>query len=191
MSGARFALKERPLAGAFEVALDAYRDERGTLLRAFDGDVMAAAGVSFSLMQHVVHTTAQRNVVRGLHVQAPPATEAKLIVPLAGRMFWVFVDLRRGSKTFGRWDSLELDAEAGRGLLVPRGFAHGCLSLTGNVTLSILSDQRFQPEHGAGIRWDDPEIGIAWPSLGTPPALSAEHAGYPTFRDFVARIGAL
>lgn len=184
-------LVPRPLAGAFEISVGSFRDDRGSLARIFDAQAFAAAGIAVNWVQHVVHETRHRNTMRGLHLQTPPATEAKLLAALRGRMFWAFVDLRRGSPTFGRWDSVEIDAEAGRGLYVPRGFAHGCLSLSDGVTLSILSDQPYQPEHGAGIRWNDPEIGIAWPSLGEPPRISAEHAGYPGFRDFVARCGGL
>jgi dTDP-4-dehydrorhamnose 3,5-epimerase len=192
MSGPpRLQLSPRRLAGTYEVTLNVFRDDRGSLARVFDVDAFATLGIPLNWMQHVVQETRYRNTVRGLHLQVAPATESKLIIPLSGRIFWAFVDVRRGSPTFGRWDAVEIDAEAGRGVFVPRGFAHGGLSLTDGVSLSILADNRYIPAHGIGIRWDDPDIGIEWPRLGTPPRISEEHGDYPGFRDFVSRVGGI
>lgn len=192
MSGPpRLQLVPRRLAGTYEVRLKVFRDDRGSLARVYDGDVFAAAGLKHDWIQHVIQETKQRNIVRGLHLQLAPSTEAKLLIPISGNIFWAFVDVRRGSPTFGKWDAVEVDAGAGRGLFVPRGFAHGGLSLTDDVRLSIMADNRYVPADGIGVRWDDPEIGIAWPALGSQPAISAEHAGYAPFRDFVAKVGGL
>jgi dTDP-4-dehydrorhamnose 3,5-epimerase len=102
-------------------------------------------------------------VLRGLHFQRDPAAVAKLVGVASGRLFDVAVDLRPGSPTFGRWVGEELSAENGRLMFVPEGFAHGFVALEDETIATYLMTGEFSPEHDAGVRWDDPDIGVDWP----------------------------
>jgi dTDP-4-dehydrorhamnose 3,5-epimerase len=167
-----------------------FADERGVLTKIVaDGGFTVPA---FAAPRQILHSgTAKRGTLRGLHAQAAPFTEAKVIVSITGCMYWVSVDLRRGSTTFGRWQSFELAPEANNALYVPAGFAHGCLSLSDDVNLLILADKDFSPAHGIGIAWNDPELGVAWPLDQTKLLISEQHAAFPPFASFRERYGAL
>ena len=179
-------LRPRPLAGLWEViSPPAYGDERGSLVRTFDAEVFREAGIEVSWVQQSISFTRARGVLRGLHLQLPPYWEAKLISVLSGRMFWAAVDIREGSPTFGRWDSVTLSPEGVSGLFAARGFAHGCLSLSSECQLVIDADNYYSREHGRGIRWNDPQLGIEWPLDGRAPVLSDEHRKYPSFKTFL------
>jgi dTDP-4-dehydrorhamnose 3,5-epimerase len=184
-------LSARRLAGVFDVATDAFEDERGFIARAFDADLFQAQGIAVRWIQHNASYTTKRATLRGLHVQLAPFSETKLIWPMAGRMCWVTVDLRQDSPSFGRWEATTLDARVQKGLFVHAGFGHGCVSLSDEVALSILSDNRYSHAHGVGIRWDDPELAIDWPLEGRKPLVSAAHAAYPSFREFKAKVGGI
>jgi dTDP-4-dehydrorhamnose 3,5-epimerase len=184
-------LTARRISGVFDVATEAFQDQRGFIARAFDADLFEAQGLAVRWIQHNVSYTAKRGTLRGLHVQLAPFSETKLIWPIAGSMCWVTVDLRHQSPTFGRWDAVTLDAKAQKGLFVHAGFGHGCVSLSDEVALSILSDNRFSHKHGVGIRWDDPELAIQWPLEGRKPLVSDAHAAYATFREFKAKVGGI
>lgn len=166
-----------------------FRDVRGTLTKHFDSIVFSGLGCSHVWQQHIISTTEKAFTLRGLHIQMPPYTEAKLISAIAGQMLWVIVDLRKGSPNFRNWSSVILDGESSAGLLVPRGFAHGCMSLSDDVTLTILADNAYDSDHGVGIRWDDPDIGIDWPlPPGVKPLLSDEHANCMSFAEQIERL---
>ncbi len=181
-------LTERALPGAYEVAPQPHRDERGFLARCFDATAFRALGLAGDWRQVLHSHTAAKNTLRGLHVQTPPYTEDKLVMATAGRMFWVVVDVRAGSPTFGVWEGFDL-VPGERGLYAAAGFAHGCLALTDAVDLLICSSQEYAPEHGAGILWCDDELGIDWPLGEAAPTLSEAHAAYPSFASFRANVG--
>ena len=166
-------------------------DERGSMTK-----VVAKGGFSIppfaASPRQVLHSgTAKRGTLRGLHAQTAPYTESKVIASLSGRMYWVVVDLRRGSSTFGRWHGFELSPDGVNVLCIPPGFGHGCLSLTDDVNLTIMADRDYSPSHGVGIAWNDPEIAIAWPLSSTDFLISKEHAAFLSFADFRERHGAL
>jgi len=169
-------------------------DWRGSLTKVLADGGFTAAGFGIAPRQILHSATAQPWVLRGLHAQQRPFSEAKIIVSLGGRMFWVVVDLRAGSRSFGRWQGFELapDGAAGpAGLQVPAGFAHGCLSLSEGVEVMIVADQDFMPDHGLGIAWNDPDLSIDWPLAGRAPLLSDEHRAFGSFADFLSRCGSL
>ena len=182
---------KRKLEGMFDVRLNLLTDHRGFLARTYDADLFAAVGIHLPWLQHTLSYTERRNTLRGLHAQKSAFSEAKLLLPLSGQMFWVSVDLRKESPTFGQWDTTLLDPEKGEALYVPRGFGHGCLSMTDKVLLHIFADNRFSHEHGFGIRWDDPELAIAWPEMEEPRILSDAHLVNPGFRHFLETVGGL
>ena len=122
-------------------------------------------------------------------MQTQPFTEGKLIACLSGASFWVVVDLRRESPTFGRWDSMRLEASDGRALFVAPGFAHGCLSLCDDAALLLLADNRHSPAHGISIAWNDADIGIEWPLLEPDLIISKAHANAMSFKAFRETVG--
>ncbi len=185
-------IRPRPIDGLWEViGAPPFRDERGSLQRTYDAEAFRSAGIEVTWVEQSISSTRSPGVLRGLHLQIPPFSEAKLITILSGRMFWVAVDIRKGSPSFGRWDAVSLGPDGITGLFARRGFAHGCLSLTGDCTLLIDADNRYSREYGTGIAWDDPELAIAWPLGGRTPILSAEHRAYPGFGEFKARYGGI
>lgn len=142
--------------------------------------------------RQILHSrTTRRGTLRGLHAQKAPYTECKVIASLTGLMYWVVVDLRSNSATFGRWHGFELSPDGTNVLRVPAGFGHGCLSLTDDVNLMIMADQEYAAGHGVGIRWNDPEIGVEWPLPPDNFLISTEHAAFQSFAVFRERHGAL
>jgi dTDP-4-dehydrorhamnose 3,5-epimerase len=181
---------ETTLAGLQTVQLDRIDDARGHLVRVFDALEWAPKiGDLAGWAQVVTSFTATKNTLRGMHYQLPPFAEGKLVVPLTGSMYWASVDVRPDSPTFGRWRGETLEAVHGTALAAAPGFAHGCLSLTDDVTLLILSTQTHRADGGAGFRWDDPSVAIKWPDLGAPPHLSPAHRRLPRFDAFAEGLG--
>ncbi|CAA7614509.1 dTDP-4-dehydrorhamnose 3,5-epimerase family protein [Magnetospirillum sp. SS-4] len=175
-------IAEREIKGMFDVEVDPAADHRGWLIKPFDARPFAAAGLTAEWRQVIVQYTEHRNTLKGLHHQADPFLEAKLIAPIEGRCFWVSVDLRPGSPTFGRWGGAVLDAAKRNSLYVARGFAHGCLTLTDRVNLLICADNDYSPDHGVSIAWNDPDFAIDWPlAPGEDVVMKDEHRAAPPF----------
>lgn len=156
-------LQETPLAGAFVIETKPVGDARGFFARAFCQDTFAKAGVNFSPVQANHAASAQRGTLRGLHYQAAPHAEMKLVRCIKGAVFDVMVDMREDSSTYLQWYGAELSAENKRMLLVPEGFAHGYLTLTDDSEMYYMASAYYAPAAELGLRWDDPAIGIDWP----------------------------
>lgn len=165
------------LPGVRLVRLEPRRDERGHFARVYDSQVMAELGLHRTWLQENEALSTRRHTLRGLHFQRPPSTETKLIRCAVGRIWDVFVDLRAGSPGFGRWGAVELDAELPALLYLPAGFAHGYLTLTETTLVAYKVDARYAPEREGRVRWDDPAIGIDWPTRD--PILSPLDAAAP------------
>ena len=129
------------------------------------------------------HSRSARGVLRGLHYQLPPHAQGKLVRVVQGAVFDVAVDVRRGSPTFGEWDGVELSAENHRQLWIPPGFAHGFLVLSDVADFLYKTTDYYSPADERAVRWDDPEIGIQWPALTSPPTLSGRDSIAPLLRD--------
>ncbi|MDE2623751.1 MAG: dTDP-4-dehydrorhamnose 3,5-epimerase [Betaproteobacteria bacterium] len=138
-------------------------DARGHFVRTFCAREMAAHGINPVLAQASQSYNAERGTLRGLHFQKHPGMEDKLVRCIGGAIFDVMVDLRPGSPTFGRWTGAKLSASNGMQLYAPRGFAHGFQALTDDVTVGYHIAQFYEPQLAGGVRFDDPDIGIAWP----------------------------
>ncbi len=130
------------------------------------------------------HSLSGKNVLRGIHYQEPHP-QAKLVRVVHGDVFDVAVDLRRGSRTFGRWTGEVLSAENKRQLWIPEGFGHGFLVLSDQAEFLYKTTDYWYPEHERCIRWDDPDLAIAWPTRGEGPVVSAKDAAGRSFRDAV------
>jgi dTDP-4-dehydrorhamnose 3,5-epimerase len=165
------------LDGAFVVRSRRLSDERGYFERAFCSSEFEGANVRFDVSQVNLSYNRQRGTVRGMHWQAAPSGEQKLVRCVAGAVFDVVVDLREGSSTRYRWFGVELSAEASTALFIPTGFAHGFQTLSDDAELLYLMDGRYVPEAARGLRWDDPSIAIAWPLPAT--VISDRDAAWP------------
>jgi dTDP-4-dehydrorhamnose 3,5-epimerase len=169
-----------PLAGAVVVELEPARDERGFFARVFDRDSFRAAGLPGEFIQSSISYNLRRGTLRGMHFQAPPHEEPKLVRCSRGAIHDVIVDLRRDSPTHCRWFAVELSADNRRALYVPPGFAHGFQTLADDTEIFYAMAVAYVPGASRGVRWNDPAFGISWPI--TPPTMSERDAGYPDYR---------
>jgi dTDP-4-dehydrorhamnose 3,5-epimerase len=176
-------LHPTPLAGALVVELERLSDERGYFARTFDAAQFAAAGLEGGVVQASTSFNARAGTLRGLHYQADPHGEAKLVRVTRGACFDVIVDLRADSATFCESFAIELDAASGRAVYVPVGFAHGFQTLADDTEVLYQMSHPYVPEAARGVRFDDPAFTIAWPA--PPPGgllISARDRAFADFR---------
>jgi dTDP-4-dehydrorhamnose 3,5-epimerase len=158
-----------------------FGDARGFFFESFNRKGLEAAlGRSLEFVQDN-HSLSARNVLRGIHYQLPNP-QGKLVRVVRGEVFDVAVDLRRNSPTFGRWVGETLSAENRRQLWIPEGFGHGFLVLSAEAEFLYKTTDYWHPEHERCIRWDDPELAIAWPLEGAAPVVSQKDAAGHSFR---------
>lgn len=155
---------ELPLAGAFAIDVEPRSDERGLFARTVCAEEFGRHGLSTVFVQSSVSWNRQAGTLRGLHFQAAPHEEEKLVRCTAGRVFDVMVDLRPGSATHGRWTAVELDAGGRRAVYIPGGFAHGFMTLEPDSELLYQMTTPYVPGAARGLAWDDPDVGIVWPA---------------------------
>ncbi|UVK53918.1 dTDP-4-dehydrorhamnose 3,5-epimerase [Mesorhizobium sp. AR02] len=153
------------LEGVLEIVPKRHGDARGFFMETYNAERFAQAGIKLHFMQDNHSYSAAAGVLRGLHYQLAPRTQDKLLRVIRGRILDVCVDIRRSSKTFGKWIAHEISAEKGNQILVPRGFAHGFVTLVPDTEVLYKVTDTYSPEHERSIRFDDPAIGIKWPSI--------------------------
>lgn len=170
-------LHPTPLAGAYEIELEVQRDERGSFARSFDRAAFEAHGLEPTVAQCNISVTDRKGTLRGLHYQAAPHQEAKLVRCARGSIYDVIVDLRPTSATYLRWHAVTLSAAARISLYIPVDFAHGFLTLSDDVEVLYQMSTAWEAAAGRGLRWDDPRLAIAWPS--PPVVIHARDASYP------------
>ena len=168
------------LAGAWIVDPERLEDERGFFARTFDAAEFARRGLRDAFPQCSVSFNARAGTLRGMHFQAEPHAEAKLVRCTAGAIFDVIVDLRPESPTRLRWLGVELSAANRRALYVPEGFAHGFQTLADASEVFYQISVPYHPASARGVRWDDPAFAIAWPAAERR-ILSERDRGYPDF----------
>jgi dTDP-4-dehydrorhamnose 3,5-epimerase len=171
-----------PLAGAWVIEPDRLGDERGWLARTFDAAEFAERGLNPEVAQCNASFNLRAGTLRGLHYQAEPHGESKLVRCVRGAMFDVAVDLRPGSETYCRWHGVELSAENGLSFYLPAGFAHGFLTLSDDCEVLYQMGYRYVPEAARGVRWDDPAFSIEWPATPSERIVSERDASYPDFK---------
>jgi len=171
--------RETKLAGAVIVDLDPRADDRGFFARTFCEREFAGAGLPVRFPQCNLSRNKQAHTLRGMHYQAGPHHESKLVRCTAGAIHDVIVDLRPGSRTRFEWVGVDLTAENGRALFIPEGFAHGFVTLADGTDVFYQMGDFFQPEGARGARWNDPRFGIAWPV--EPRVIAERDATYPDF----------
>lgn len=165
--------------GVYEVEFARHDDKRGSFRRTYCQREYAAHGIEFVPVQVSVSSNTHRGTTRGLHFQAPPAPEAKVVTCIKGSVFDVAVDLRADSQTYGRWTSVELSRENCRAVYVPPGCAHGFQTLEDDTELLYLISEFYDPSLQSGLRWNDPGLEIEWPSK--PTVISERDRGFPDF----------
>ncbi len=165
-----------PLAGAYVVELECIEDERGFFARSFCQEEFRKHGLKPAIAQCNVSWNRKRGTLRGLHYQAAPHAEAKVVRCTRGAIWDVIVDLREGSPARLRWHAQELSVENRLAFYVPEGFAHGFQTLSDDSEVLYQMSESYHPDLARGLRWDDPKLGIRWPLAD--PILSARDRSY-------------
>ena len=171
--------EELSIEGVLLVRGEVSSDARGAFTTLWESHGSAPGLAAFRPEGAHQAFNARASTLRGLHYQRPPHEQAKLVACAAGRLWDVVVDLRQESGSYLRWVGTELDARSGRALLVPRGCAHGYVTLEDATTVTYLIEGRYEPGASAVVRWNDPRFGIAWPVH--PQALSDRDRTAPDF----------
>lgn len=168
---------ELPPSGLFLIELDRLEDSRGSFSRSFCVHEFEARGLEGRIAQCNVSYNSRKGTLRGLHFQAPPHEEAKLVSCAHGAIFDAVVDIRRESPTYLKWYSCELAARDDRMLYIPKGFAHGFQTLADDTEVNYAMFESYHPASARGLRWNDPALSIPWP-IQTP-IMSEKDQGYP------------
>ncbi|MEM0985681.1 MAG: dTDP-4-dehydrorhamnose 3,5-epimerase [Pseudomonadota bacterium] len=161
-----------------------FTDGRGVFWESFKADRYKAEGIEPGFVQDNTSRSARAGTVRGLHFQAPPAAQSKLVQCMNGSIFDVAVDIRAQSPYYGQAACVELTAEKGEQLYVPAGFAHGFMTLTDEAVVSYKVSAPYAPETEGGLPWDDPTLAIPWPKQYGPVSLSDRDGTWPGFKEF-------
>jgi dTDP-4-dehydrorhamnose 3,5-epimerase len=162
-----------------------FGDSRGWFTEVYSEPAFANLGITCRFVPDNHTLSVPAVTLRGLHFQAPPRGQDKLVRCIRGAIFDVAVDIRKGSPTYGQWVGAELSAENGHQLFIPIGFAHGFMTLEENCEVTYKCSDTYAPDSDGGIRWDDAGIRIDWPMpAGTVPELSAKDAVQPLLADF-------
>ena len=172
---------ETNLQGVYILEPQVFGDARGWFMESWSQRKMEEAGIRAEFLQDNQSFSAQKGTLRGLHYQLNPMCQAKLLRCTRGKIFDVAVDIRKGSPSYAQWTGVELSAENKKQLFIPRGFAHGFITLTDDVEVQYKADNYYAPDCDGNIRWDDPEIGIKWPIA--PVILSEKDKNAPLLKE--------
>lgn len=167
------------------IELDYFGDHRGWFVETYSEPKYKELGITNHFVQDNHSLSAKKGTLRGLHFQNNPMAQAKLVRCTKGAVMDVAVDIRKGSPTYLQWVSVELSADNRKQLYIPRGFAHGFVTLTDDVEFEYKVDNIYSKEHDRGIRYDDPSIGVDWGGLlgGMEPILSEKDKNAPSLKD--------
>ncbi|GLI09891.1 dTDP-4-dehydrorhamnose 3,5-epimerase [Paenibacillus tyrfis] len=169
------------LEGVVIVEPAVFGDNRGFFMESYNGEKFKKFGIDHQFVQDNHSLSVESGVLRGLHYQLNPKAQTKLVRVAAGAIYDVAVDIRKDSPTFGQWVGVILSAANKRQLLVPKGFAHGFCTLVPNTEVLYKVDELYSPEHDRGIAWNDPALGIDWPTAN--PILSDKDGKHPVLND--------
>lgn len=168
-----------PLGGTYEIEMDKKGDERGFFARLFCSREWKLAGLDSTIAQINNSLSTETGTLRGLHYQLPPAAETKIVRCIQGSLWDVCLDLRKESLTYLQWYAVLLTAQNRKMLYIPKGCAHGFITLEPNTEILYLVSSFYSPEHERAVRWDDPAFNITWPIL--PTTLSERDRNLPNF----------
>lgn len=170
------------LDGVIIIEPAVFGDHRGWFMETYNEANFLEAGINVMFVQDNQSFSAAKGTLRGLHYQLNPKAQTKLVRCTSGAIYDVAVDIRKGSPTFGKWFGIELSAENKKQLLIPKGFAHGFMTLTEDVEVQYKVDELYAPDCDRGIIWNDPQIGVEWP-IDIKPILSEKDEKAPLLRD--------
>ncbi|SIO21027.1 dTDP-4-dehydrorhamnose 3,5-epimerase [Vannielia litorea] len=182
-------IETTPLPGVLRITPQRFGDHRGYFAETYSARKLAEAGVETVFVQDNHSLSRRTATLRGLHFQAPPWAQAKLVRCGRGALFDVAVDIRRGSPTWGRWYGAELTEANGVQLLIPAGFAHGFVSRAPDTEIVYKCSSPYAPETEGALLWNDPDIGIDWGLGGAEPVLSEKDAAAPPLARFESPFG--
>lgn len=173
---------ETKIPGVVIIEPDVHGDHRGYFMETYSTSNFHALGIDNVFVQDNMSFTAKKGTLRGLHFQNDPMAQAKLVSCTKGTVIDVAVDIRKGSPTYKQWVAVELSEENKKMFFIPRGFAHGFLTLTDDVEFRYKVDNLYSKEHDRGIRFDDPSVNVDWGGLlnGIEPILSDKDKNGPT-----------
>lgn len=179
-------VEQTSLAGVLILGPQRHGDARGFFAETWNARRHAELGINFEWVQDNHSISVAPGTLRGLHFQAPPHSQAKLVRCGRGSLLDVVVDIRRGSPTYGRWVAVELSAENGRQLLIPTGFAHGFVTLEANTEIVYKCSDFYAPDCDRVLAWNDLDLAIDWNLAGIEPILSEKDAAAGDFASFVS-----
>jgi len=172
------------LEGVIEIMPPRFSDARGHFSETYNAEVLAKEGITTQFVQDNQSYSQDIGTVRGLHFQAPPSAQAKLVRVLQGVIWDVAVDIREGSSTYGQWTGVELTADAGNQLLIPAGFLHGFITRTPDCIVAYKCSATYAPSAEGAVRFDDPILAIDWGIDPAKAVLSDKDAAASGFADF-------
>lgn len=172
-----------PIEGVFVIELEKIGDDRGFFARTFCSEEFKKMGIEHAFVQVNNSLSAEKGTLRGMHYQLPPYEETKLVRCIRGRLYDVVLDLREGSPTFGKHFGTELTAENRKMMVVPRGCAHGFITLEASSEVFYMVSSPYNKELERGVRWNDPAFNIEWPI--EPSVISARDQSHPNFKELV------
>lgn len=176
-------VEKTDIEGLLVIKPKVFEDARGYFFESYNEKLFREAGVNNRFVQDN-QSRSSYGVIRGLHMQKEPHAQAKLLRVLEGAIFDVAVDLRKGSATFGKWFGLEITSTNHMQLLIPAGFCHGFSVLSEKATVLYKCDTLYHPESEAGIRFDDPDLGIDWKIPAGKVSVSEKDSKLPYLKDF-------
>jgi dTDP-4-dehydrorhamnose 3,5-epimerase len=172
---------ETALSGVLLIEPSVFGDHRGFFMESYSAKKFSELGLNLMFIQDNHSLSAEAGVLRGLHYQVNPMVQTKLVRVVSGAIYDVAVDIRADSPTFGKWTGVILSGDNKRQLLVPKGFAHGFCTLVPNTEVLYKVDEYYSAKHDRGIAWNDPALGIDWPT--SKPILSDKDQGNPTLAE--------
>jgi dTDP-4-dehydrorhamnose 3,5-epimerase len=176
-------VRKLELPEVLEITPKRFGDDRGFFSETYNLERFREAGIDLIFVQDNHSYSAAKGILRGLHYQLEPRAQDKLVRVIRGAILDVAVDIRRSSPTFGQWVSLEITAEKGNQILVPKGFAHGFLTIEPHTEVIYKVTDVYSPAHDRSIRFDDPSIGIAWPGSSDSFQLSEKDRNAPLLEE--------
>jgi len=182
----KFKKIETPLEGVYILEPTVFEDHRGFFMESYNKRDFEEIGLYFDFVQDNHSLSVQAEVLRGLHFQLEPKAQTKVVRCLKGAIYDVVLDIRKESPTFGKWIGVILTEYNKRQIVVPKGFAHGVLTLVPNTEILYKVDEYYSPEHDRSVRWDDPDLNIDWPIKN--PILSDKDKNAPFLKDIIDEI---
>jgi len=177
-----FNVIETGIEGLRIIQARIFRDERGYFLESYSRHKLKEAGVDYSFVQDNI-SRSKRGVLRGLHYQLDPMSQTKLLTVMSGRIIDAVVDLRKGSPTYGKHYTVELNSEDSSMVIIPKGFAHGFVSLSDDTVIMYKCDNYYSPEHERGVKFNDPDLSINWKIPEDELIIADRDRNFPCFAD--------